>query len=144
MLNNEFKCNPVCAGNPIKKVGRLDVHKDGSNVVIFDEEKDLDKIIQSYESECNIDNIIARFSMGDSLALVGTRGEGNYITKEQYEAIQRDPKENAAILNSIYDKSYNEFEGKDNISKTDFIKLIKAGKYGELAKYVKKEEVNNE
>lgn len=139
MLNNEFKCKPVCAGNNIKKIGRLDVAKDGSNVVIFDDEKDLDKIIQSFESECNIDNLIARFTKGDTLALVGTRGEGNFITKEQYEAIQRDPQENLALLNSIYDKSYNDFAGKDSISKADFIKLVKDGKYDELSKYMPKE-----
>ena len=141
MLINKFECKPTCAGKKIKKVGHLDLQGETPKVV-FDGEKDLHEVIQSYGSQCKIENIIARFVSGDSLALIGSRGEGNYIDKAIAEAMEREPIENAKILSSIYDKQYNAFPGKDNISKKDFIELLKAGKYGELEKYVKKEEVH--
>ncbi len=141
MLINKFECKPTCAGKKIKKVGHLDMQGDTPHVV-FDEEKDLHAVIQSYASQCKIENIIARYVSGDSLALIGSRGEGIHIDKETAEALQREPIENAQILSSIYDKQYNDFPGKDNISKKDFIELLKKGKYGELEKYVKKEEAH--
>ena len=109
MLINKFECKPVCAGNNIKKVGHLDVNDKGESVVIFSDTKDTDKIIQSYADQCKIENIIARYASGDLGALVGSRGEGNYLDKETCEALQRGADENEKILEKSYSEAYESF-----------------------------------
>lgn len=64
-------------GNPMRDVFELKRELDGNNHLIKTGEENLYEIIQSFKSQCTVENIVRRFENGDISAL--SRVQGMYI-----------------------------------------------------------------
>lgn len=139
MLVNKCDVRPCNAGNKMKKLGHLDVDH-----VVWDEEQDQQAIINSYASQCKIENILARLTLGDPFALKSSRGDGSYITKEQAQLLEKDPVQLNKQVSDIYRNSYNNFAGKDNLTYTQFVDIVSHGRFEQLNAFMPKKEESHE
>lgn len=86
--NNIF----TCAGDPIHKLYKPQVQKDGTIVLVNDGVENTDEIIQSYAESVDIDVVIARYMNGDLEALnrrVGQYGDFTGMPKTYAEMLQK-------------------------------------------------------
>lgn len=87
-FDNSIISNP---GNPIKKVYKPQVNKDGSITLVHDGYVNTDEEIQSYAESVDIENVIARYLNGDISALnkhIGQYGDFTNMPKTYAEVLQ--------------------------------------------------------